>query len=113
MILVHFHNKPSIKCLADLSSKVIEYLRLNKAILYLYFDHADNINIRERGITPQEYRGNLFGFLIERYAPKTVISKRVQIEGDEIIHLITLICHKEEVSKLEQLQDEVRKQGDK
>lgn len=113
LVLIHFHVKPSIIDLGELSNKVIEYLRINAAILYLYFDHNNDIATRDREITPQEYRGILFGCLIERYSSEEFVSKKLRVKDNELVHVITLICHEDEEEKMKQLQDEVRRQGDK
>ena len=97
------NQKPSLSNLAGICELVINYLQERDAILYFYYDRKDDISVRDRKITPQEYRSLLFNRLIDRYAPTGFVKRNVQINDKSNDHFITLITHEEYIQELDSL----------
>lgn len=100
---ITINQKPSLPSLAGTCEIVIDYLQNRDAILYFYYARRDDLSVRDRKISPQEYRSKLFNRLIDRYAPTGFVKRNLRIKDESYDHFITLITHQEYTKELDSL----------
>lgn len=93
--------------LMDIGEIIRDYMINNNAVVYYYCDNDSSFSseIRERGITPQNYRHSLFNSLFDRLNTTSYI-KEDKIVTDNIyndIHYISLISHVDNEEHLEDI----------
>ncbi len=104
---IRINQKPSLLNLAGICQLVVHYLQDREAILYFYYDRKGDIPVRNRGLSPQEYRSQLFNRLIDRYAPTGFVKRNVRIRDEPHDHFITLITHEDYTDELDGLYAEI------
>ena len=93
----------NLKTLFIFSDYVERFLHDHNAILYYYCDDAE-ISKRNKEVTPQEFRHNLFNSLFDRKVNDNVVRETVILtDEDGLTHYITIFSNKKNEAELDRV----------
>ena len=93
----------NLKTLFIFSDYVERFLQDHNVILYYYCDDAE-ISKRNKEVTPQEFRHNLFNSLFDRKVNDNVVRETVILtDEDGLTHYITIFSNKKNEAELDRV----------